>query len=26
MFPYGDEEKFKQHDFYKSIEEVNIGA
>jgi len=26
MFPYGDEEKFKEHDFYKSIEEVNIGA
>ena len=26
MFPYGDEEKFKEHNFYKSIEEVNIGA
>jgi hypothetical protein len=26
MFPYGDEEKFKKHNFYKSIEEVNIGA
>jgi len=26
MFPYGDEEKFKEHDFYKSIEDVNIGA
>ncbi|MGH4049798.1 MAG: nuclease domain-containing protein [Clostridium sp.] len=26
MFPYGDEEKFKEHHFYKSIEEVNIGA
>lgn len=26
MFPYGDEEKFKNHNFYKSIEEVNIGA
>ncbi|MBU3110178.1 DUF2357 domain-containing protein [Clostridium lacusfryxellense] len=26
MFPYGDEEKFKEHEFYKSIEEVNIGA
>jgi hypothetical protein len=26
MFPYGDEDKFKEHDFYKSIEEVNIGA
>ncbi|MFT5875443.1 MAG: hypothetical protein ACI8WT_004436 [Clostridium sp.] len=26
MFPYGDEEKFKEHKFYKSIEEVNIGA
>jgi len=26
MFPYGDEEKFKEHDFYKSIEKVNIGA
>lgn len=26
MFPYGNEEKFKNHNFYKSIEEVNIGA
>lgn len=26
MFPYGDEEKFREHEFYKSIEEVNIGA
>ncbi|MCU6792469.1 restriction endonuclease-like protein [Paenibacillus sp. WQ 127069] len=26
LFPYGDEEKFKQHRFYKSIELVNIGA
>ena len=26
MFPYGDEEKFKNHNFYRSIEEVNIGA
>ncbi len=26
MFPYGDEEKFEKHSFYKSIEEVNIGA
>jgi len=26
MFPYGDEEKFKENDFYKSIEKVNIGA
>ena len=26
MFPYGDEEKFKEHGFYKSIEKVNIGA
>jgi hypothetical protein len=26
MFPYGDEETFKKHNFYKSIEEVNIGA
>ena len=26
MFPYGDEEKFKNHKFYRSIEEVNIGA
>ncbi|WP_264174869.1 hypothetical protein [Clostridium estertheticum] len=22
MFPYGDEEKFKEHDFYKRIKEV----
>ncbi len=26
MFPYGDEEAFKNHKFYKSIEKVNIGA
>lgn len=26
MFPYGDEERFKSHRFYKSIEEVNVGA
>ena len=26
MFPYGDEEKFRNHKFYKSIEEVNVGA
>ena len=26
MFPYGDEKKFKEHKFYKSIAEVNVGA
>lgn len=26
MFPYGDEEKFRSHKFYKSIEKVNVGA
>ncbi len=26
MFPYSDEETFKNHKFYKSIEKVNIGA
>ena len=26
MFPYSDEEKFKKHPFYKSIDTVNIGA
>ncbi|MNP73358.1 hypothetical protein D3C76_1700600 [compost metagenome] len=26
LFPYPDEEKFKEHHFYKSIELVNIGA
>lgn len=26
MFPYGDEERFRNHKFYKSIEEVNVGA
>lgn len=26
MFPYGDEEQFINHRFYKSIEEVNVGA
>ncbi|MDP4145789.1 MAG: restriction endonuclease-like protein [Bacillota bacterium] len=26
MFPYGDEKAFINHKFYKSIEEVNIGA
>ncbi len=26
LFPYDNEEEFKKHKFYKSIEEVNIGA
>jgi len=26
MFPYGDEKKFKEHKFYKSIAEINVGA
>lgn len=26
MFPYGDEEKFENHQFYKSLDTVNIGA
>lgn len=26
LFPYKDEEEFKKHSFYKSINEVNIGA
>lgn len=26
MFPFGNEEKFRNHKFYKSIDEVNIGA
>jgi len=26
MFPYGDEKKFRNHKFYKSIDEVNVGA
>ena len=26
MFPYSDEEKFRNHQFYKSIDTVNIGA
>ena len=26
LFPYSDEEKYKQHDFYKSIGTVNIGG
>ena len=26
LFPYKDEEAYKNHDFYKSIEEVNIGG
>ncbi|MDU5105785.1 DUF2357 domain-containing protein [Clostridium sp.] len=26
LFPYKNEEEFKKHKFYKSIEEVNIGA
>lgn len=26
LFPYPDEERFKEHPFYKSIELVNIGA
>ncbi|MBU3157669.1 hypothetical protein LL037_12605 [Clostridium estertheticum] len=26
MFPYKDEEGYKNHDFYRSIGEVNIGG
>ncbi|WP_240353222.1 MULTISPECIES: nuclease domain-containing protein [Cohnella] len=26
LFPYHDEEKFREHKFYKSIELVNVGA
>ena len=26
LFPYSDEEKYKEHDFYKSIGTVNIGG
>jgi len=26
LFPYGDEERFKEHRFYRSIELLNIGA
>ncbi|MFW2502926.1 hypothetical protein ACN078_17525 [Clostridium diolis] len=26
LFPYDNEEEFKNHKFYRSIEEVNIGA
>jgi predicted component of viral defense system (DUF524 family) len=26
LFPYHDEERFKEHRFYKSIEKVNVGA
>ena len=26
LFPYKNQEKFKQHDFYRSIKEVNVGA
>ena len=26
LFPYSDEEKFREHRFYKSIKKVNIGA
>lgn len=26
LFPYDNEEEFKKHRFYKSIEEVNVGA
>ncbi|MFT5875859.1 MAG: hypothetical protein ACI8WT_004857, partial [Clostridium sp.] len=26
LFPYKDEKEYKKHDFYKSIEEVNIGG
>lgn len=26
LFPFKDEDKYKEHDFYKSIEEVNIGG
>ncbi|PRX18491.1 hypothetical protein BX659_14310 [Orenia metallireducens] len=26
LFPYHDEEKYKEHKFYKSIDQVNVGA
>ncbi|MBM7555787.1 restriction endonuclease-like protein [Halanaerobacter jeridensis] len=26
LFPYNNEQEFKEHHFYKSIEEVNVGA
>ncbi|MEJ6949390.1 DUF2357 domain-containing protein [Natronospora cellulosivora (SeqCode)] len=26
LFPYTDEEKYREHDFYKSIDKVNVGA
>ena len=26
LFPYSNEQEFKEHHFYKSIEEVNVGA
>lgn len=26
MFPYGNEDQFRHHRFYKSIDEVNVGA
>ncbi|WP_410745539.1 hypothetical protein, partial [Clostridium neonatale] len=26
LFPYDNEEEFKNHKFYKSIEKVNVGA
>nr|WP_228378982.1 DUF2357 domain-containing protein [Thermoanaerobacter thermohydrosulfuricus] len=26
LFPYSDEEKYKEHHFYKSIEKVNVGG
>ncbi len=26
LFPYRDEEHFREHQFYKSIELVNVGA
>ena len=25
LFPYSDEEKYKEHDFYRNIGTVNIG-
>ncbi len=26
LFPYGDEERYREHHFYKSIERINVGA
>ncbi|MBF8436091.1 DUF2357 domain-containing protein [Halanaerobiaceae bacterium Z-7014] len=26
LFPYNDEEKYKDHQFYKSIDKINVGA